>query len=274
MTDSLPGKMPTHVHHPVPTGHPVKLVGAGPGDPELLTIKALRAIQWADVILVDELVDRRILSDAKPSCRITAVGKRAGCRSTPQAFIERLMVREALAGARVVRLKGGDPLIFGRAGEEIAALRGAGLQVEIINGITTALAGAASLGISLTHRAGQHGVVFLTGHPAGPDTVHDWATLARSGLTLAIYMGNAGRTAIARALIAAGMDARTPAGYVVDATGVDERRVVTSLECMANGDGPAVGAAPVLWLIGAALDRACVHQGHQPVFRKFASFSP
>lgn len=256
MDDPYSDTMPPLAHQQTCTRFPVKLVGAGPGDPELLTIKAWRAIQWADVILVDDLVDRRVLVDAKPSCRITAVGKRAGCRSTPQAFIERLMVREALAGARVVRLKGGDPLIFGRAGEEIAALRRAGLQVEIINGVTTALAAAASLGISLTHRAGQHGVVFLTGHPAGPDTVHDWAALARSGLTLVIYMGNAGRTMIARALMAAGMDGRTPAGYVIDATGADERRIVTNLEAMANGEGPPTGAAPVLWLIGTSLGRA------------------
>lgn len=130
--------------------HPVHLVGAGPGDPELLTLKAVRVIREASVILVDDLVGEQVLAsvlaDAATPPRVVKVGKRGGCASTPQAFIERLLVREALAGEKVVRLKGGDPLVFGRAGEEIAALREAGLAVQVVNGITSGLAAVNALG--------------------------------------------------------------------------------------------------------------------------------
>jgi len=144
--------------------HPCVLVGAGPGDPDLLTIKAVKALRRATVVLVDDLVDRRVLRWTRRAARIVEVGKRGGCSSTPQAFIEKLMAREALRGERVVRLKGGDPLVFGRAGEEIAALTAAGIAVEVINGITSGLAAASDLGISLTHRDCAKGVMFITGH--------------------------------------------------------------------------------------------------------------
>ncbi|MHB9052096.1 MAG: uroporphyrinogen-III C-methyltransferase, partial [Thiomonas delicata] len=130
----------------------VHLVGAGPGDPELLTLKAVRVLQQATVALVDDLVNPACLAHLPPACRVVAVGKRGGCASTPQAFIERLMVAEAQRGERVVRLKGGDPLVFGRAGEEIAALRAAGLHVEVVPGITAGIAAAAAACTSLTHR--------------------------------------------------------------------------------------------------------------------------
>ncbi len=136
----------------------VCLVGAGPGDPELLTIKALKALQSATVVLVDDLVSDDILDLIPSGVRVVQVGKRGGCQSTPQAFIHKLMVQAALEGERVVRLKGGDPFLFGRGGEEVDYLRAHGIEVEVINGITAGLAGVTSLGVALTHREHAHGV--------------------------------------------------------------------------------------------------------------------
>jgi len=146
------------------------LVGAGPGDPELLTLKALRAIQAATVLLVDDLVGDDIVAFASPSARIVHVGKRGGCKSTPQSFIEKLMITAVREGEHVVRLKGGDPFIFGRGGEEVEHLRCEGITVQVVNGITAGLAAVTSLGVPLTHREHAHGVVFITGHarPATP----------------------------------------------------------------------------------------------------------
>ena len=180
-----------------PTLQPVHLVGAGPGDPELLTLKALRVIRCATVILVDDLVGEGVLESAlegvAPPPRIVHVGKRGGCASTPQEFIEKLMVREALAGERVVRLKGGDPLVFGRAGEEVAALRTAGLDVVVVNGITSGLGAAASLGIGWTDRqVDAQGVLLVTGHTRLDCDGQDWDAIGRvaaSGVTLVVYMG-------------------------------------------------------------------------------------
>lgn len=211
---------------PAPT---VWLVGAGPGDPDLLTLKAARVIGMADVLLVDDLVDRRVLVHARSEARVVEVGKRGGCPSTPQAFIERLLVREALAGHCVVRLKGGDPSIFGRAGEEIEAAQAAGLRVEIVPGITAGLGAAADLGLSLTDRRCAQGVAFVTGHvqPGGGEA--DWTALARSGLTLVIYMGRQRAAAIARALLEAGRPGPTPAAWVVNATRPDVEHHATTL---------------------------------------------
>jgi uroporphyrin-III C-methyltransferase len=173
----------------MPTVH---LVGAGPGDPELLTIKAVRAIRAATVLLVDDLVSDGVLRYARKSARIVHVGKRGGCASTPQAFIEKLMAAEALKGERVVRLKGGDPFVFGRGGEEAQHLRSQGIAVEVVNGITAGLAAVTSLGVPLTHREHAHGVMFVTGHARGDDAAMHWPTLAAAaaqGITLVIYMG-------------------------------------------------------------------------------------
>ena len=170
----------------------VYLVGAGPGDPELLTLKAAKTIAKATVLLVDDLVSDAVLAHAAPTARIVHVGKRGGCQSTPQAFIQKLMVQEAFAGECVVRLKGGDPFIFGRGGEEVEYLQAHGVAVTVVNGITAGLAGVSSLGVSLTHREHAHGVLFVTGHAKPGDGV-DWATLSRTAaqakLTLVIYMG-------------------------------------------------------------------------------------
>jgi uroporphyrin-III C-methyltransferase len=165
----------------------VFLVGAGPGDPELLTLKAARLLGEADVVLIDDLASDDLLKLC-PQARVIHVGKRGGCKSTPQAFIEKLLVHEARAGYKVVRLKGGDPSVFGRAGEEIAALETAGVDYDIVPGISAGLAAAATIGASLTHREHAHGVVFLTAHGAEGAEI-DWRTLAKSALTLVVYMG-------------------------------------------------------------------------------------
>lgn len=166
----------------------VWLVGAGPGDPELLTLKAVRVLGLADVLLVDDLVNPALLVHRHADARVVQVGKHGGCKSTPQAFIEKLLVAEAKRGQCVVRLKGGDPFMFGCGGEECAALEAAGIEYEVVNGITSGIAAPAALGIPLTHRAAGRGVAFVTGHASADEQV-DWAALARSGLTLVIYMG-------------------------------------------------------------------------------------
>ena len=208
------------------------LVGAGPGDPELLTLKAVRAIGEATVLLVDDLVGDGVLVHARAEARIVHVGKRGGCRSTPQAFIERLMVAEALAGETVVRLKGGDPSVFGRGGEEIERLREAGIDVQVVPGITAGVAAASGLGASLTHRDHAHGVVFVTGHARDGDAGVDWASLGRTAaaarLTLVVYMGMGGLDAIVRGL-RIGLAAATPVAVVQRASLPDERRVATTL---------------------------------------------
>src|SRR5688572_27161227 len=195
----------------------VWLVGAGPGDPELLTIKAARVLGRADVLLVDDLVNRAILVHAREDARVVYVGKRGGCKSTPQAFIERLMIAEAKAGRTVVRLKGGDPCIFGRGGEELEALSRAGIECEIVNGITSGLAAATSAGVALTHRDASQGVIFVTGHASG-ENGPDWAALARTRMTLVIYMGVKRCSALQQALLDGGLAPSTPALIVESAS--------------------------------------------------------
>jgi uroporphyrin-III C-methyltransferase len=208
------------------------LVGAGPGDPELLTLKAAKAIRAATVLLVDDLVSPEIVALAPPSARIVHVGKRGGCKSTPQAFIEKLMVMAAREGENVVRLKGGDPFIFGRGGEEVEHLREAGIEVEVVNGITSGLAAVTSLGVPLTHRDHAHGVVFVTGHAHPGSEGADWRALATAArdarLTLVIYMGVSGAGRIQQELLTA-LPASTPVAIVQRATLPDQREAVTTL---------------------------------------------
>ena len=214
----------------------VTLVGAGPGDPELLTLKAVRAIASATVLLVDDLVGDGVLAHASPNARIVHVGKRGGCKSTPQAFIEKLMVMAAQEGEMVVRLKGGDPFIFGRGGEEVEHLREAGIEVQVLNGITAGLAGLTSLGAPLTHRDHAHGVVFITGH-AKPGISHesrgtDWQQLAATArdakLTLVIYMGVSSAAAIQADLLT-GLPASTPLAIIQHASLPQQRHAVCTL---------------------------------------------
>ncbi|MCW5650185.1 MAG: uroporphyrinogen-III C-methyltransferase [Ramlibacter sp.] len=210
----------------------VTLVGAGPGDPELLTLKALKAIQAATVVLVDDLVSDAIVAHAAPGARVVHVGKRGGCKSTPQAFIEKLMIMAAREGENVVRLKGGDPFIFGRGGEEIEHLRAAGVEVQVVNGITSGLAAVTSLGFPLTHREHAHGVVFITGHAKPGDEGPDWRNLAATArearLTLVIYMGVASAQRIQEELLT-GLPATTPVAIIQQATLADQRSAVTTL---------------------------------------------
>ena len=181
----------------------VWLVGAGPGDPELLTLKAVRALHEAQVVLIDDLVNIAILEHC-PTARVIAVGKRGGCRSTPQAFIHRLMLRYVRQGKCVVRLKGGDPCIFGRGGEEAEWLRAKGVEVELVNGITAGLAGATQCGISLTLRGVSRGVTLVTAHTQD-DSSLNWPALAQSGTTLVVYMGVAKLSEIRDNLLAGGL---------------------------------------------------------------------
>jgi len=233
------------------TGRPGKvwLIGAGPGDPELLTLKAVRALAEADVVLVDDLVDRRVLAHARPGARIVEVGKRGGCKSTPQAFIEKLMVRLARRGATVARLKGGDPFVFGRGGEELAALRAAGLETEAIAGITAGLAAPAALGIPVTYRDTARGVTLLTGHArdgSGPD----WRALRATGNTLVIYMGMARLGTLITDMLAAGYPADLPACAVQSATLPGQREIIASLAGLPRAVAAAGLASPAIVVIG------------------------
>jgi uroporphyrin-III C-methyltransferase len=209
------------------------LVGAGPGDPELLTLKAVKAIQAATVLLVDDLVNEAILQHASPSARIVYVGKRGGCKSTPQAFIEKLMINAVHDGETVVRLKGGDPFIFGRGGEEVEHLRALGIEVSVINGITSGLAAISSLGAPLTHREHAHGVVFVTGHAKPGDKGTDWRQLAATArdakLTLVIYMGVSGADMIQTELLT-GLPAHTPVAIIENASLPHQRQALTQLD--------------------------------------------
>jgi uroporphyrin-III C-methyltransferase / precorrin-2 dehydrogenase / sirohydrochlorin ferrochelatase len=211
----------------------VLLVGAGPGDPELLTLKAVRALKHADVILYDRLAGTGVLEHARREVELIPVGKAKGEHSVPQDKIQALMIERARGGQTVVRLKGGDPLVFGRAGEEIAALRHAGIEVEIISGITAGLAAAASLQIPLTHRDISHSVTFISGHEAGgdePSFEHlDLAALGKGESTLLVYMGVSTAGLIARRLIDAGWKPDCPVIAVENASRDSERRVATTL---------------------------------------------
>ena len=213
----------------------VTLVGAGPGDPDLLTIKALKALQAATVVMVDDLVNPAIVALASPSARVVYVGKRGGCKSTPQSFIERLMITAAQEGENVVRLKGGDPFIFGRGGEEVEGLQAAGVRVSVINGITSGLAAVSSLNVPLTHREHAHGVVFVTGHAKPGDSGTDWAALAHAArqakLTLVIYMGVSGAAEIQGQLLK-GLDGGTPVAIIQNVSLSSQRHRVCALDTL------------------------------------------
>jgi uroporphyrin-III C-methyltransferase len=225
----------------------VWLIGAGPGDPELMTLKAARALAQADMVLIDDLVSRGCLAHARSDAKVIEVGKRGGCKATPQEFIERLMVQYARQDKNVARLKGGDPFVFGRGGEELEALRAAGIEAQVIPGITAGLGAPATLGIPLTHRDLARGVMFVTGHTKG-GAEPDWTTLARTGLTLVIYMGLSRVGAIAAALLAGGMRADTPACVIENGTLRNQRHVIAPLAALAQR---AAGlASPAIIVIG------------------------
>jgi uroporphyrin-III C-methyltransferase len=243
----------------------VTLVGAGPGDPDLLTLKAVKAIAAASVILVDDLVNEQVLVHASSKARIVHVGKRGGCKSTPQAFIEKLMIMAAREGEAVVRLKGGDPFIFGRGGEEIEALAAAGIAVQVVNGITSGLAALTSLNVPLTHRDHAHGVIFVTGHAKPGDAGTDWpllaATAAQAKLTLVIYMGVSGAQHIQDALLL-GLDAQTPAAIIQNASLPSQRHAVTTLGALRSTIDTEQLHSPSVIVVGHVLQGLCAIAQH------------
>ncbi len=241
----------------------VYLVGAGPGDADLLTLRALRLLQSADVVLPDDLVSDEVLALASPSALIAPVGKRCGQQSITQAGIHELMLRHARAGRSVVRLKSGDPLVFGRAGEEIAALVEAAIPFEIVPGISAAFAVAAALKTPLTDRSSASKLIFATAHHAAPrpdsltmlQLTPKWEGAFPKDATLIVYMPGRHFRALADELIASGIDATTPCLAVSKATAPDERVLRTTLAAIADD---AVGPAPVLLLIGEAIQPSTI----------------
>lgn len=223
----------------------VWLVGGGPGDPDLLTIKALRLLQSADVVVHDRLTPQPVLDLAGPQARMIDVGKRKSRHTLPQDDINALLVALALEGLMVVRLKGGDPFVFGRGGEEMQACREAGVPVEIVPGVSAGLAAAAGAGAPLTHRGMAQAVTFVTGHAASgqaPDL--DWNALASANHTVVVYMGLSSAPIITERLIAAGRAATTPVLAVENASRPDERRIISTLGSLPLAlsaiDGPAI----------------------------------
>lgn len=227
----------------------VWLVGAGPGDPELLTLKAVRALHEADVVLIDDLVNPTVLEHC-PNARVITVGKRGGCRSTPQDFIHRLMLRYARQGKCVVRLKGGDPCIFGRGGEEATWLRERGVSVELVNGITAGLAGATHCDIPLTLRGISRGVTLVTAHTQD-DSSLNWRALSEGGTTLVVYMGVAKLSEIARQLLDGGMAADMPVAMIENASLPQQRECRSSLACMQDDAKAFALKSPAILVIGA-----------------------
>ena len=255
------------------TGGRCTLVGAGPGDPELLTLKAAKAIACATILFVDDLVNPAVLEHVAPSARIVQVGKRGGCKSTPQAFIHKLMVQAVHAGEHVVRLKGGDPFIFGRGGEEVEHLRAEGIEVEIINGITSGLAALSSLGAPLTHRDHAHGVVFVTGHAKPGDTGTDWAALSQAAhqakLTLVIYMGVSSLHAIQAGLLQ-GLPASTPVAIVQHASLPQQREALTTLGQLVDTVACEGLQSPSIIVVGDVVQGARAWAAQTPATRHAA----
>jgi uroporphyrin-III C-methyltransferase len=225
------------------------LIGAGPGDVELMTLKATRALAQADVVLVDDLVNPDVLQFARADALVVYVGKRGGHPSTPQAGIVAQMLEHARAGRSVARLKGGDPFVFGRGGEERQALQAAGVDVEVINGITAGIAAPAAIGIPVTHRDYAQGVVFVTGHGAGSGEP-DWSALVATRMTLVIYMGMRRLSGITAALLAAGMPADTPCAAIESATRPEQRHALAPLAQFADALARAGLGSPAIVVIG------------------------
>lgn len=237
----------------------VWLVGAGPGDPELLTLKALKALQAAEVVVHDGLVSDDILDLAPAGARRISVAKRKSRHSYSQDEINRMLVAFALEGLNVVRLKGGDPFIFGRGGEELEACRAAGVECLIVPGVTAALAASASAGAPLTHRGSAQAVTFVTGHAAkGGEPDLEWENLAKPNQTVVIYMGLSMAAPIAARLLGAGRAASTPALIVENASRAEERRVVTTLAGLAEAAATLNG--PALLIVGEAMALATSRQ--------------
>ena len=227
----------------------VWLAGAGPGDPGLITALGIHAIQNADVILYDALINELLLKLARPGAQLVFAGKRAGVKSCKQSDISRTLVSLAKKGKRVLRLKGGDPFVFGRGGEEALALTRGGVPFRVVPGVTAGIGGLAYAGIPVTHRDTNHAVTFITGHGAdGHLPKLDWSALAKASPTIVLFMARKHAGDIAAKLIAAGRSAQEPAAIVSDATIRKQNVVVTTLEKL--GSAATASAAPAIIVIG------------------------
>jgi uroporphyrin-III C-methyltransferase len=246
-----------------PVNTKVHLVGAGPGDPELLTLKAHALIRSADLILHDDLVSAPILALAGPQALLVNVGKRCGVKKITQPEVSRLMISSARRGLKVVRLKSGDPGVFGRLAEELDALEAAGIPFEVVPGITAGAAAAASLGVSLTDRRTSSRIVFVSGHHACENQRRekpDWKSLAAEDATLVVYMPGRDVSTIARELLDGGLSHHTPAVIVSRATTPDQRVWRTTLGELRHS--PPMDAPSIL-IIGRSLERAARHPNPQ-----------
>lgn len=246
----------------------VWLVGAGPGAEDLLTLRAQRLLQEADVIVHDALVPADVVAMGRRDAQRISVGKRKGAHSVPQNEICDLLVRLGQEGHKVVRLKAGDPMIFGRAAEEMDALRSGGIGFEIVPGVTAAFAAAASAQIPLTLRGVASNLVFATGHNANSETLPDWAGLALKGATVAVYMGRTVAAAVAARMIEAGMTPQTPVAVIENAAHPDERQFAGSLSDLAVLPERAEIDGPVLIVIGEAVGHAALEQAEPLVPRR------
>lgn len=234
----------------------VVLVGAGPGDPDLMTVGGLRALGEADVVVTDRLVPLPALDAVRADALVIDVAKVPGGRSTPQETINDLLVEHARAGRRVVRLKGGDPFVFGRGGEEALACAAAGVPVRVLPGVTSSVSAPALAGVPVTHRGITQGFTVVSGHvpPDHPDSTVDWKALASTGTTLVVLMGVRTLGAIAEALVQGGLDPRTPAAVVADAGLPSQRRVDGTVGTIAQVVADAGIGAPAVTVVGAVVD--------------------
>jgi uroporphyrin-III C-methyltransferase len=238
-------------------GGMVSLVGAGPGDPGLLTLRALDRLIHADVVYHDALVSEDVLSLIPPNVRCVAVGKRRGRHALSQRFIDAFLIRDARSGRAVVRLKGGDPFVFGRGGEEALSLLEAGVAFEVVPGISAGLGVPALGGIPLTHRGTSSSAAFVTAHDLGdnPGRSEQLARLAQSVETLVIFMGGTRLRAIRSTLLGAGLSGTTPAAVIISGTRPEERRIIRTLETLAETP-ISPDAGPVLVIVGHTIRHA------------------
>lgn len=241
--------------HPAPKSGIVYLIGAGPGDPELITVKGLRCLRKADVILYDRLISMELLDEAKPGTALIFVGKGPSCHTMKQEAINKLLVQHAQQGRIVVRLKGGDPFIFGRGGEEALTLAAAGIAFEIIPGISSAIAVPAYAGIPVTHRNHVSSVTIVTGHEGEhhQNTTIDWQALAKTGGTLVILMGVKGLPAIIAGLVKGGLAIDTPAAVIQEGTTNKQRVVIGTLDDIAQRTAEAKIKSPAITIIGTVV---------------------
>ena len=225
----------------------VFLVGAGPGDPELLTLKAVKVLRSADVVLHDDLVSAEVLALIPPQAQVINVGKRGGMKSTPQQDINRLLVEYGLMGLKVVRLKGGDAFIFGRGGEELEALRQAGIEVEVVPGITAALGAAAGVQIPLTHRDLSSTLILVTGSSRNAEHIANWPDALPSNATIVVYMPGHNLLSLQRRLLSSGVAPQTPCAVISGATSESEQ---VHLTVVANLFAAPRFSAPRLVVVG------------------------